>query len=93
MTDSIVDRIRGQIAETDRALVETINERLELVRALWRHKEEQGLPLLDPDREERMLRYLTESNGGPLSTEGLVELYAFVLDLTKRETSAQLAEA
>jgi chorismate mutase len=92
VTDSIVDRIRGQIAETDRALVETINERLRLVRALWRHKEERGLPMLDPAREEQMLRYLTEANGGPLSTEGLAEFYAHVLDLTKRE-AAHLTEA
>lgn len=92
MTDSIVDRIRGQIAETDRALVETINERIELVRALWQHKEAEGLPILDPAREERMLQYLTEANEGPLSTEGLAELYAYVLDLTKREVR-QPAEA
>jgi len=92
VTDSIVDRIRAQIAETDRVLLEAINERLELVRALWQHKQEQGLPLLDPARENRMLRYLTDANPGPLSTEGLAELYAHVLDLTKRE-AAQLVEA
>ena len=32
-----------------------------------------------------MLQYLTRANRGPLSTEGLRELFGTILDLTKRE--------
>ncbi len=92
MNDPVVDQLREQITDTDRALVETINKRLEIVQQLWRYKERHGLPLHDPTREEWMLRYLTRANRGPLSTEGLAELYAHVLELTKRET-AQPVEA
>ena len=32
-----------------------------------------------------MLQYLSRANRGPLSAEGLSELYHYVLDLTKQE--------
>jgi chorismate mutase len=92
MSDPVVDQIREQITDTDRALVEAINKRIKLVQQLWRYKERHGLPLHDPAREEWMLRYLSRANRGPLSAEGLEEIYARILDLTKRET-AQPAEA
>ena len=92
MTDPFVSQLREQLTTADRALVEAINKRIELVQQLWHYKEQHGLPFLDPDREEWMLTYLTRANHGPLSTEGLAEIYAQVLDLTKRET-ARLGEA
>ena len=48
-------------------------------------KEERGFDFLDPAREEWMLQHLTEANTGPLSAEGLREIYTELLDLTKRE--------
>ncbi|HKP17113.1 MAG TPA: chorismate mutase [Gaiellaceae bacterium] len=92
MTDPVVDQIREQITDTDRALIEALNKRIKLVQQLWRYKERHGLPLHDPAREEWMLSYLSRANRGPLSTDGLAEIYAQILDLTKRET-AQPAEA
>jgi hypothetical protein len=34
-----------------------------------------------------MLQYLARANRGPLSTEGLHELFTLILDLSKREVS------
>ena len=92
MTDPVVNQLREQITSTDRSLVEAINTRLKLVDQLRRYKERHDLPFLDQSREEWMLRYLTRANRGPLSTEGLAEIYAQILDLTKRETT-RAAEA
>ena len=92
MTDPVVSQLREQITNTDRSLVDAINKRLKLVQQLRRYKERHGVPFLDPAREEWMLRYLTRANRGPLSTEGLAEIYAQILDLTKRE-SARAVEA
>jgi chorismate mutase/prephenate dehydratase len=92
MTDPVVTQMREKITEADLALVQMINKRLKLVEQLWRYKEQRGLELHDPAREEWMLRYLSRANRGPLSTDGLAELYALVLELTKRE-AAQPAEA
>lgn len=85
MADAEIERLRAKIAEVDARLVEGVNSRLRLVAALKRVKDERGIAFLDPAREEYMLRRLTEENGGPLSDEGLRELYTELLALTKRE--------
>jgi chorismate mutase len=92
VTDPVVAQLREKITDTDLALVQTVNKRLRLVEQFWRYKEKRGLELHDPAREEWILRYLSRANHGPLSTDGLAELYALVLELTKRE-AAQRAEA
>jgi chorismate mutase len=85
--DPVIKQLREQISDNDRALVEAINARLRLVAKIKGYKEQRGYDFVDPDREEWMLRDLTRSNRGPLTTEGLEEIYAAVLDLTKREVS------
>ena len=83
--DERLVQLREQISETDRSIVEAFNTRLELVARVKRHKEEHGISFLDPERERWMLEDLTRANRGPLSQEGLRELFAEILDLTKRE--------
>ena len=87
MTDPTVQRLRAEITELDRAILDAVNGRIELVAALRRHKQEVGLPFLDPDRERQLLDDLARANGGPLSDDGLRELFAGLLDLTKREVA------
>ena len=85
--DHEVRRLREEIAEVDRAIVAAVNARIDLVARLRSYKASQGIPFLDPDRERQLLDELTAANGGPLSEEGLRQLFAEVLDLTKREVS------
>jgi chorismate mutase len=83
--DPRIRQLREQISDNDRAIVEAINARLKLVAQLKRYKESRGIEFVDPDREEWMLQYLARANRGPLSREGLREIYSELLDLTKRE--------
>jgi chorismate mutase len=85
--DPLIRQLREQLSDNDVAIVEAINARLKLVARLKRVKEERGIGFLDPAREEWMLQYLTRANRGPLSAEGLREIYTELLDLTKREVS------
>jgi chorismate mutase len=87
-TDPLIRQLREQISDNDRKIVEAINTRLKLVARMKSYKEARGLPFVDPEREEWMLRYLARANAGPLSEEGLEELFAAVLDLTKRELAS-----
>ena len=87
MTDPTVQRLRDEITELDRAILDAVNGRIELVAALRRHKQEVGLPFVDPDRERQLLADLASANQGPLSDEGLRELFGGLLDLTKREVA------
>ena len=61
------------------------DERLDALRAQKRHKHEQGIAFVDPQREAAMLAQQSGENSGPLSEEGLRALYAELLELTKRE--------
>lgn len=83
--DPLIRQLREQLSDNDVRIVEALNARLELVARLKRVKEERGIGFLDPAREEWMLQYLTRANRGPLSPEGLREIYTELLDLTKRE--------
>ena len=83
--DPLIKQLRQQISDTDRSIVDAFNARLRLVARLKGYKESRGMDFVDPEREEWMLQYLTRANRGPLSGEGLKELFEEVLDLTKRE--------
>jgi chorismate mutase len=85
--DPVVRDLRGEISEIDRAIVAAVNIRLELVARLKRYKESQGLPFLDPERERQLVAELAGANAGPLSDEGLRDLVAALLELTKREVA------
>jgi len=85
--DPVIRQFREQISDTDRAIVDAVNKRLKLVAQVKAYKESRGLGFLDPEREEWMLQYLTRANQGPLSTDGLRELFGTILDLTKREVA------
>lgn len=87
--DPVVQRLRGEISAVDRALLAAVNTRLELVAELKRHKEEVGLPFVDSSRENELIASLLGQNGGPLTEEGLRELYTYLLELTKREVSRE----
>jgi chorismate mutase len=84
-SDPRVRELRAEITSTDHEIVSAVNHRLELVRRLKEHKAAMGYDFLDKGREEELLAELERENGGPLSPEGLRELHAGLLDLTKRE--------
>jgi chorismate mutase len=83
--DPVIRDLREQISAADRAALEAVNRRLELVAELKRYKESRGIAFVDPERERTMLEELARANGGPLSDEGVRELLTMLLDLTKRE--------
>lgn len=83
--DPELQELRERVSELDRAILAAVNERLELVARIVAHKRERGLPLHDPQREESMMRALRESNRGMLTNEGVEELQAALLYLTKRQ--------
>jgi chorismate mutase/prephenate dehydratase len=87
-TGTDLDGLREQVSEIDREIVEAINRRIEVVRQIWAHKAEHGLGKVDPDRERWLFEHLAAANRGPLSPEGLKQIYAEILALTKREVGS-----
>ncbi|HYY77419.1 MAG TPA: chorismate mutase [Gaiellaceae bacterium] len=91
--DPVVRQLREQISDNDLAIVNAINKRLRLVRHLREYKTSRGWEFVDQAREDWMLSYVTRANQGPLSGEGLREIYEELLELTKREVAGRGAEA
>jgi chorismate mutase len=89
--DPLIRQLREQISDADRTIIEAINARLRLVARLKGYKESRGFQFVDPEREEWMLQYLARANRGPLSQEGLREIFGAILDLTKREVADEEA--
>jgi chorismate mutase len=71
--DPLIRQLREQISDNDLAIVEAM------------YKESRGMSFVDHDREQWMLQYLARANRGPLSSDGLQELFEEILGLTKRE--------
>lgn len=86
-SDPTVRQLRDEISDLDRAIVDALNARLELVAQLRSYKASKGIPFLDPERERQILDELASANRGPLSPEGLREFFCELLDLTKREVT------
>ncbi len=82
-----LEELREQVSANDRAIIEAINTRLELVARIKRYKKENGIDFIDPDREAWLLEDLRRANRGPLSDEGLQRILGELLDLSKRETA------
>ncbi len=89
--DPVIEHLRRQVSDNDRQLIDLVNRRLTLVAQLKRYKESRNIGFVDPEREEWMLSYLQRANPGPLSADGLSELFSEILDLTKREVDPPAA--
>ena len=85
MTDPLIAELRERITAADRAILAGVNRRLELVEQLKEHKESVDVAFVDPERERRLIEELRAENRGPLSDEGVEQLFRELLALTKRE--------
>lgn len=85
MSDDVVNGLRDEITAIDREIVALVNRRLATVTRLKRHKDENGIAFVDPERETRMVAERVRENPGPLTEAGLRAFYAELLALTKRE--------
>jgi chorismate mutase len=92
-SDPSVQAARERISALDRELLALLNERLEIVRELHAYKRAQGYPMVDPEREERLLDALVASNQGPLADAELRALWTGLLALLTREAARLLDEA
>jgi chorismate mutase len=87
-TDPVIKQYREQISDNDLKILEALNKRVKLVKSLKDYKEAQGLSFYDAAQEDWVITYLCRANRGPLTNEGLREIYSLVLQVAKREAAA-----
>ena len=73
--------LRDQIEAADKAVLESLNRRLELVLRVNEHKQAEGAPMIDAGREADLLQELSAANRGPLSERAVHSLFSAVLDV------------
>jgi prephenate dehydrogenase len=83
-----LERLRSEISELDRRVLELLNRRLELVAAVRDHKDAAGERWIDPEREAELLQALIAANPGPLSQRGVTSIFSAILDVLKQEVAA-----
>ena len=66
---------RKRIDEIDRSLVELLNQRARCALEIGKLKSQNGLPLIEPNREEEVLRQALEANQGPLEKEAISRIF------------------
>ena len=84
--DPVVRSFRERITDADRAILAMLNERIGLVSELHAYKAEHGYPLSDPAREAGLVERLERENQGPLTPEGLREVYAAIIAEWRRHS-------
>ena len=74
--------LREQIDLIDRQIVDLYGRRMEVARAIGRYKRENGLPVLDREREESLLSRVAEQ-AGEENAEGIRALYQLIMEQSK----------
>ena len=83
--DPVSKLYREQISDNDLKILEALNKRIKLVKSLNDYKESQGIDFYDAAREEWIVTFLSRANRGPLSDEGLRDIYTLIREVVKRE--------
>ena len=71
---------RRRIDDLDKKLVELLNERSRCVLEIGKLKQEQHLPLYQPDREKEVLQNAEQNNHGPLTDAAIRRLFERIID-------------
>ncbi len=82
MTDK--DSLRQQIDATDEEILTLINRRLSLAQSIGEIKNREELAVLDPKREQEVLDHLRRHNTGPLSDEGLRNIFREIISAARQ---------
>lgn len=83
--DAVVRQMRDALLDTDLKILAAMNQRLTLAARLEAYAAQTGREGITPAREEWMRRYVEGANRGPLSVEGVRDLFGTLAEVTRRE--------
>ncbi|HKY29695.1 MAG TPA: chorismate mutase [Pyrinomonadaceae bacterium] len=75
---------RTEIDEVDRELLRLLNRRARLSMKVGHLKREAGIPRLDPEREDNVIRSLQQANTGPLDQRAIAKLFGRIIRESRR---------
>jgi chorismate mutase-like protein len=71
---------RDRIDDVDRRILQLVNERTQVVEEIGRIKQQFGMPVYEPKREDEVFRNVTENNRGPLTAEAVKRVFERIID-------------
>lgn len=80
---------RKRINEIDNNLLKLLNERVELALKIGAEKQQQGLPVYVPERENEILDRLVKLNHGPLMDEGVRNFFTDIIKVCREMQKRQ----
>jgi chorismate mutase/prephenate dehydratase len=90
--DAELTRLRAEIDEVDRALLDGLNRRARLVESVGRLKRETATSVYEPTRERRIVDKLQRSNAGPFPNAALAPVFREIISATRSlEEPVQIA--
>ncbi len=75
-----IEKWRQKIDELDAQLVKLLNDRAKYAEEIGKLKSQLGLGAYSPEREEEIMRHVTETNPGPLPLQAIRRLFERILD-------------
>lgn len=79
-TPDDLERYRILIDDLDRKLLDLLNQRTEVVENIGRIKQELGLNIYEPKREEQVFANVLNHNTGPLPGEAVKRIFERIID-------------
>jgi chorismate mutase-like protein len=83
---------RKKIDEIDTVLLQLLNLRTEFALEVARLKEEEGLALCAPEREQKVLASMRNQNDGPLDAEAVTRIFRVMMDESRRTQEMNAVE-
>jgi chorismate mutase-like protein len=75
---------RAAIDVLDGQLLNLLNMRAKLACELGRVKRENGMEIVDPEREQQVLERVCQRNDGPLDQDAITRIYVSIIEEARR---------
>ncbi len=82
--DKGINNLRNRIDEIDKGILDLINSRLAITQKIGLIKKEIQGPILDADREKRIIERLNRLNNGPLGPNSLNRIFNTIMTESKK---------
>lgn len=87
-----LEKWRGEIDSIDAEIINLLNRRADTARKIGVLKATAGLPIVDLEREDEILRKVVRGSGGVWEDETIIQIYRRILQKSRKiqmETAAE----
>jgi chorismate mutase len=82
---------RKKIDALDRQLVDLLSQRAQAAHEIGKLKKTAGMPIYEPDREQRVFENVRKVNPGPLPDRDLLRVYERIMDVMRQIQKEEIA--